>query len=93
MLPLIHSCCILGAQVDVAVNALSGVLPRPLSGTAVQRLTGRWRLLYTTERSVHALVNGGLLGLRVQDVTQNVELDDRSGLCLCVCVLEGIMRI
>jgi hypothetical protein len=37
-------------------------------------LSGSWRLLWTTEASVHSLVKGQLLGIGVNDIQQSIDL-------------------
>jgi hypothetical protein len=37
-------------------------------------LSGSWRLLWTTEASVHSLVKGQLLGIGVKDIQQSIDL-------------------
>jgi hypothetical protein len=37
-------------------------------------LSGSWLLLWTTEASVHQLVQGQLLGIGVRDIQQHIDL-------------------
>ncbi|WIA11532.1 hypothetical protein OEZ85_011643 [Tetradesmus obliquus] len=43
-------------------------------GPTAGALSGSWRLLWTTEASVHALVKGQLLGIGVRDIQQHIDL-------------------
>jgi hypothetical protein len=46
----------------------------PQSAPTAGPLSGSWRLLWTTEASVHALVQGQLLGIGVKDIQQRIDL-------------------
>mmetsp|Transcript_31766 Transcript_31766/g.80310 ORF Transcript_31766/g.80310 Transcript_31766/m.80310 type:complete len:250 (-) Transcript_31766:60-809(-) len=39
-------------------------------------LRGSWSLVYTTEKSVHSIANGLLLGLRVKSIRQTIDLSE-----------------
>jgi len=57
-------------EIERLIDALAALNPTEVAAT---RLTGRWRLLWTTEKETLALAGGGVLGRAVTDVYQLID--------------------
>mmetsp|Transcript_23711 Transcript_23711/g.42390 ORF Transcript_23711/g.42390 Transcript_23711/m.42390 type:complete len:346 (-) Transcript_23711:96-1133(-) len=60
------------AVIEKLIDELSAVNPTAVAGS---RLTGRWQLLWTTEKETLALTGGGFLGRPVSDVFQRIDAE------------------